>query len=512
MDIGEIVRRAGARFGPRPLVADRSVQRTYAEFEDRTARLAAGLLQQGFRSGDRIGIALPQRVAFLEAVYGVLRAGLVAVPLSWRLHPRELAAVVEDAGLSLLFVEADLAGLRTGLVTGGQAPCHVVAREEDGEPFAELLAAERCELPRRSADDLAVLLYTSGTTGKPKGVMLNHSNWLYAGLGLVLALDLEADDVAVLSTPLSHAAGFVFFAHLLRGGRAVLLPAWDPEAFLEAMAREGGTITFFVPTMLYGLLDHPSFTAARLTSLRTLYYSSAPVSPARLREAVRARGPRLVQSYGLIDAPMPSAVLDRLDHARLLDPDGERLAASAGREFLLAELRVVNERGEEAHCGEVGEVVVRGPHVARGYWRQDALNARAVRDGWLYTGDLAYRDADGYLFLVDRKHDAIITGGLNVYPREIEEVLAAHPGVDEVVVLGAPDDYWGEAPVAMVVARAGWEPNADDLLAFCRERLPGYKRPRRIEIVAELPRNSSGKIRRHQLREQLWQGHPRRVH
>jgi acyl-CoA synthetase (AMP-forming)/AMP-acid ligase II len=409
VDLGRVIERASEQFGGRILLTDRDRGRviTFAEFEQSTRSLAQAFAARGLRPGHRVAIALPSSVALLTLLYGALRAGLVAVPLDIR-RADTIEYIIADSGAQLLCASEAVAssiepGSQVDVIVCPDAPqadvehalVQMVAQGERTDPDFPLTA--------RSDDDVAVLLYTSGTTGDPKGVMLSHRNWFYAALGLIIALELSDDDVAVLTMSLAHASGFLFLAQLIRGGRAVLLPRWEPSEFLTAFVREHATTSFLVPTMLYGLLDCADLPRTDLSTLRVLYYSSAPVNPERLRSALGAFGGRLAQSYGLLEAPMPATVLDRADHQRLAASTAdERLLSSAGKEFLLAETAIVDTAGNPVPSGSVGEIMVRGPHVMRGYWNQPEATRQVLHHDWLHTGDLGYRDSDGYLYLTDR--------------------------------------------------------------------------------------------------------------
>jgi acyl-CoA synthetase (AMP-forming)/AMP-acid ligase II len=476
--------------------------------------VARALLDQGVQPGQRVALALPNGLPMLELLYGIIRAGLIAVPIDIR-RAAGLAAVVEDAEARLVFVQSD----HTSIEVGPDVEVIDLAGQELGEEAdldvlirSSVRGDARADAIGIPPHDVAVMLYTSGTTGEPKGVMLSHENWFYAALGLVLALDLMPDDVGLLSTPLTHASGFLFLALLLRGGRSILLRRWDPGEFLEAFAARRATTTFMVPTMLYGLLDTPEIRRMDFDSLRVLYYSSAPIDRDRLTSAIEVFGSRLTQSYGLIEAAMPASVLDRSDHERMAVSRSEDLLASAGREFLLSEIAIVDPDCSPVSDQGTGEILVRGPHVMRGYWKHGEASSDVLTDGWLRTGDFGYRDAEGYLYLTDRRADVIVSGGSTVSASRIERALAGHPAVRDVAVVAGPDDYWGEIPVAVVVPRESDSLQPAELLEYARSALSAAERPRRVVIERELPRNENGKLLRRQLRERFWLGRQRRIH
>jgi fatty-acyl-CoA synthase len=346
-------------------------------------------------------------------------------------------------------------------------------------------------------DDPLLLMYTSGTTGRPKGAVLTHRQMFWASATVVYTMDIRHSDVMLLPTPMYHIGGMCFVTILVHQGAAgVALPAWDPGEALRLVQAERVTHFMGVPTMLAGLLGHPAFAAADLGSLRWVLASAAPVPPDLIR-AFAARGVVMQQSYGLTETAGPATVLS----AEL----ALEKAGSAGLPYFHTQVRVVDPDGRDAPPGEPGEIWIRGPHVITGYWQNPAATAAAFADGWFRSGDVGYRDADGCLYVVDRKQDMIISGGENVYPAEVENVLFAHPAVKELAVIGVPDAVWGEAVCAVVVP---WDPAAppslEDLRRFCDGRLARYKLPRRLVVRGDaLPRNPTGKLLKSRLREAL---------
>jgi len=462
---------------------------------DAVMRALAGA---GVGRGDRVAVLLGNCPEFLELFFGVTGCGALFVPLNTRLHPSEHARLLQDCEPRLLVtsapfrpsIDAVLAGVPSlegvVLVRGGCAPWP----DYEGWRGRGTGPAPRFG---PAPDDGAAILYTSGTTSSPKGVVLSHRNYVADVLHVGAEVRPDGESVNLQLSPMYHAAFVHSLVHLVHGARTVLNDGFDALATLEQIESQAVTYFFAVPTMLYQILDHPRRREFDLRSLRMVSYGAAAITGARLREAIAVFGDdRLLHAYGLTETT---------SHASVLRP-AEHLAApgSIGRGLHGVELRVVGDGRAEVAPGEVGEIVVRGENVMKGYWRRPDETARVVVDGWLHTGDLGRRDAQGYVFVVDRKKDMVISGGVNVFPRESEEALALHPAVSEVAVFGVPDDLWGESLAAAVVLRDGCSVTPAELLAFARERLGGFKLPKVIRIVRELPKTASGKVRKTELR------------
>ena len=517
MDIGTLVTRAGHRFGDRVAVEglDARDRRTFAELADRVTRIAAGLLSLGLRPGDRVLDLQSNSTAYLETDLAIRTAGLVRVALNHRLHPTDWQRIAGDcAARGLIYHERfadDVAPVREQVE-------HVVVVGDGPETSLEALIAGATAttptggaLPPRDPDDLCGLHYSSGTTGHPKGAQRTHRNWVASVVNMtfdVLGGPPGPDDCYVHAGPVTHTSGLFVLPFLVAGARQLVLPTWDPQTFLEAVAERGATHTALVPTMVARLLSSGA-TREDLAGLRMLGYAGAPMPPEQMRRAHDELTPHLVQYYGLVEAIPPVTVLDAADHARGLAGEPE-LLTSAGRPALGVELGVVDEDGRPLPPGEVGEVVTRGDHVMAGYYNAEQRTdlSKAVVDGWLHTGDLGRLSEDGHLWLVDRKGDMIISGGYNIYPREVEEVIAEVPGIDEVAVVGVADPDWGQRVVALVTARPGAEVTEDQVRDFCATRLASYKKPKEVRVVPEFPLNSTGKIAKKVLRAQLEEQEP----
>ena len=507
MDIGTLVTRAGHRFGDAVAVEGLAAgdRRTFAELADRVTRLASGLLALGLRPGDRVLDLQSNSTAYLETDLAIRAAGLVRVALNYRLHPSDWERIATDSAARGLIYHEQFAD---GIAPVREQIEHVVVVGDGRETSLDDLAqhAQVGPLPPRDPDDLCGLHYSSGTTGHPKGAQRTHRNWVASVVNMtqdVLGGPPGPQDCYVHAGPITHTSGLFVLPFLVAGARQLVLPSWDPQTFLEAVGQRGATHTALVPTMVARLLSSGA-TREDLAGLKMLGYAGAPMPPEQMRRAHTELTPHLVQYYGLVEAIPPVTVLDAADHARGLT-DQPELLTSAGRPALGVELAIVDEDGRPVAAGEVGEVVTRGDHVMAGYYNAAARTdlSKAVVDGWLHTGDLGRLSQDGHLWLVDRKGDMIISGGYNIYPREVEEVIAEAPGVDEVAVVGIADADWGQRVVALVTARPGADVSTEEVRDFCASRLAAYKKPKEVRIVAEFPLNSTGKIAKKVLRAQL---------
>jgi len=504
MNAGYLIARSAQYFPNRTafVIADKAI--TYQDLNRRVNKLANALLSLDLKKGDRVGLLFHNSLAYLESYLALYKSGLVWVRLNARLHPSEIKRMIEDSGAQVLihgpeFVETveKMAPPVRWIIHEGKGSKinydNFLQKGSEDEPRVEVLL-----------DDLSDFWYTSGTTGLPKGIMLTHRNILTCTqLLLSDVYDITPQDKLLTVGALSHAGSVRILPFIVRGATNYLHTHFDPVRALREIQESKITDLSTVPTILIGLMDHPERPRYDLSSMKRITYAGAPMPVERIKEALRLFGPVLDQSYGQAESIITITHLPRQEHIFVDDPNRERRLASAGREYPGVQVRVVDEKDQVLGPGEVGEVVTRSDLVMRGYWNQPDKTEEALRGGWLHTGDIGYLDEGGYLFLIDRKHDKIITGGLNVYPREVEEVLAAHPAVAQVVVFGADDSYWGEIITAAVIPRKGIPVTADELLNFSKERLSGYKRPKKIFFVEEMPKNLFGKVLRKDLKKQL---------
>lgn len=498
------------RFGEYPMLyaGDREVSNL--ELQDSANRLANGLRNLGVGPGDRVVVCLPNCPEVFIAYQGVMRAEAIVLPVMFVLHPREIGFILQASGASAIITSQALVPVMEQATSGMEVPPKlIVAGIAQNQPspnagipcnsLCSLMAAADPEIPapKIKEDDIAVILYTSGTTGQPKGVMLTHRN-LYSNAAAAVHLAEESGDDAGTTIgvlPLAHIYGFTMANTLfLRGGRMVILPKFDVREVCEAIQKYRVERFSAVPAMIYALTTAPEVEEYDLSSLDALGSGSAPL-PVSLIEAFRKRfNAEIYEGYGLSEAAPAVAV-----HRK-----GEPVKpGSVGRAMPGVELRIADEAGNALPTGEVGELLVRGENITPGYYKnQEATNA-ALNGGWLHTGDVAKMDDDGYLYIVDRKKDLILRGGFNIYPRDLEELIARHPAVAEVAVVGVPSERMGEEVVAVVVRNDDSEISEEELLAFCQERLAKYKTPRRIVFMEAMPRNGVGKILKKSLREQV---------
>lgn len=478
----------------RVATVDGERQRTWSEVALRTRRVAGLLAALGVAPGDRVALLAPNGDHFVDFLFGSLWAGAVACPVNTRWTGGEIAFALADCGAEILIADPYFAPILDQLRRDVPTLREAVVL---GDEFEQRLSntAERVE-HLRHGDDLAMILYTGGTTGRAKGVMLSHRALMAYALCLAGAGDAAPGACMLHTAPLFHVGAISgFLACLLGGGRHVFLPAFEAEAVMAAIAGQGVTDIFLVPTMLQAILDHPRFGEHDLTSVERIFYGAAPIPPALMDRAIAAM-PRVgfVQGYGMTETSGSISLLRPADHR---DPARRR---SAGRAVMTVEVRIVDADDNELPAGETGEIVARGEAVMTGYWNRPEETAEALRGGWMHTGDVGRMDADGYLHVVDRLKDMIITGGENVYSVEVEAVLAAHPAVSQCAVVGRPDARWGERVHAVIVARPSVMPDADAIMAYMRTRLAAYKCPRSIEFRAAMPLSAAGKILKAQLR------------
>jgi len=484
------------------------VRFTYGRFAERVEALAAFLHSQGLRKGDRAAILHQNSHEFLESYFAAARLGVILNPLNFRLSPKELAGILEDSGAGILitasrFSEAvgELSGIHPAMTkvlwTGeGGRPKGVESFEYETvlrEPGGALPPP-----PRMTDDEIAHLYYTSGTTGRPKGVMLSHRNVCTHALAAIAELHLTDRDRWIHAAPLFHLAdAWATFAVTWVGGRHVIVPDFDPPEVLRLMEDEHITISNMIPTMLNMLVNTPGVEERDFSSLRVILSGGSSIAPEVVRRIMDTLRCDYIQTYGMTETS-PYLTVSILKEGLLALPEEERFQfkARTGRPFIGVLLKVVRDDGTEvaADDQEVGEILVKGDIVTQGYWNRPEETAAALKDGWLHTGDLAVVDPEGYVNIVDRKKDMIITGGENVYSVEVENVLYSHEAVLEAVVIGVPDPKWGEAVKAVVVLKEGRAAGEEELIRFCKEHIAGYKAPKSVDFVDEIPRTGSGKF------------------
>ena len=501
--IPDALRRAEKLYGHKLAVADGDMRFTYRELATRCRRLARGLAAIGVERGDRVATLMANGHRYLECLFAVPAMGAVVVPLNNRLAVPEHRYILEDAAVRVLVVDETYADVGERLA-GSVKEVLVAPRDY------EALIERSHELPfvDVAEDELAGLFYTGGTTGAAKGVMLSHRNLVTNALHITIALGYGENDVYLHCAPMFHLAdGASTYSVTWAGGTHVFVPAFEPAAVLRAIEVEHVTSTLMVPTMLSAVNGHPDVSSTDLSSMRLVLHGAAPIATELLRHSIETFGCSFSQGYGMTEAAPLLTVLS--EEEKLVGDDRLR---SAGREIAGVEVTVRRTDGSLCVAGEVGEVVARGPNFMAGYWNKPEETAAALRDGWYWSGDLGYLDDGGYLFLVDRAKDMIISGGENVYSIEVEDAVMAHPSVLECAVIGVPDEKWGERVHAAVVLKPGQLLDAKALIVHCKERIAGFKSPRSVEFLGELPRSGAGKILKRDLRDRHWSAEGRQIH
>ena len=488
MNLFALLDQAAARYGDRGAVYHGQRQLcTWRELRERVLRLATSI-RRSADPGARVAVASENRPEIVELMFAIWAAGCAVVPINYKLHPREMGQILDDAGAALMFcspkIRAELSG-----------PPGVVMETIGAETYSQRLGADPASPPTTDPDELAWLFYTSGTTGPSKGAMLSHRNLI--AMTIAHLADIDAPDERcslVHGAPMSHGSGLYIAPYALRGARQVVPEsgAFDADEFLDLCAHHPGATAFLAPTMVQRLVatgrDRPA-------NLRTIVYGGGPMYVESLKKAMAAFGPIFAQIYGQGEAPMTITGLRRADH----DGADDRILGSVGYARSGVDVAVVRDDGTPAATDEIGEIVCRGDVVMSGYWNNPAASRDALKGGWLYTGDKGSFDGRGYLTLHDRSKDVVISGGSNIYPREVEEALLEHPGVAEACVVGEPDDEWGEVVVAFIVGAV----DAAELDAHLLQRIARFKRPKRYLFIDELPKNSYGKVLKRDLRSRL---------
>ncbi len=491
--------------GDHPALVGATRTLTYGELHSNANRAAHALRGLGVGEGDRVAYLDLNNPEFFEVLIGAARIGAAIAPANYRLTPIEIGRIVHDSGASVLVIGSAFEPALPVLRSEAPGLTHVV---RTGEQFAAWLAAESADDPGRSPTgaDVVLQLYTSGTTGEPKGVMLTNDNCSRL-LDVAEKWAVDETSVSMVAMPLFHIGGSGWAnVALARGGTDVLVPMIDPAGLLDTIERAGVTNAFLVPAVLQMMCAVPGAEERDFSRLRSISYGASPVTTAVLKRCLAVFGVPLFQVYGLTETTGAITELGADDH----DPDGPRqhLLRSAGRPYPWVEVKAVDPlSGEDCPAGAVGEIRTRSAQNSPGYWnRPDETSAVFDADGWLHTGDAGYLDDDGFVFLTDRIRDLIVTGAENVYPIEVESALSQHPDVADVAVIGVPDERWGETVKAVVVRRPGASLTEAELVSWARDRVAGFKRPRSVDFVDELPRNPTGKLLKRVLREPYWAG------
>ncbi len=519
--IGQVVRMNARYYPNKRAIVDYPKEFTWREVNERANRFAHALLGMGCRKGDRVALLTYNSSEYIESVFACAKAGLIFVPLNFRLSPQEIEYILKNASPTTLIFGQDFSDVASSLRSALSLNCIGIG---DGPRWAMRYEAliesgSPVEPPEElvSEDDPAEVFYTSGTTGFAKGVVHTHRARLEGAKTCVIDGELNHDDVYLLNVPaICHTAGWVWvLANAYVGGTIVVskLRGFDPETILRTIQDEAITNLQLVPITIMELIEHPQISKYDVSSLRVVFYATAPMPAGPLRKALGIFGNIFMQPYGLTETGPNVTCLRKKEHSfsGLSDDEAAKRIKSCGRPCYGVLVKLVDEKGQEVPPHTVGEIVVKSSDMMTGYWNNEEETRKVIKDGWLYTGDLATYDEDYFIYLVDRKKDMIISGGLNIYPAEVERVLYEHPMVSQCAVIGVPDDRWGEAVKAFVVPRSGQEASENEIIEFCRKSLASYKKPKSVEFVRELPRNPQGKILKKVLREKYWSDRERKI-
>lgn len=518
--VGDLYDRCVEFFGDSTAITFRDRSYTYRELGENAYRLVSAFGKIGLKKGDKIAFLMANCPEYIFCEYAVAKVGGIRVPLAVLLSSNDHIYMMNQAECVALVYHERMAGRVQEMLPQLETVKHLICITESDAPVAHghyhLQELMRTHAPEASPvpidpEELAGIYYTGGTTGKPKGVMISHRAWTYTIIIELLEFGFGWEETFAYVTPLTHAGGCLMLPVMLRKGRCVILDHFDPVTLLSTIEKEKITATFLVPTMIYILLDHPDLKTYDLSSLRNIIYGASAIAPERLKQAITTFGPIMTQLFGQTEAPMCISALSREEHV-IADPAREReIFSSAGRPTFHAQVRIVGEDGKDMPRGQAGEIVVRCANIMHGYFKNPEATADTIRDGWLHTGDIARQDDEGFLYIVDRKKDMIVSGGFNIFPREIEDVLFEHPSVKGAAVVGVPHDKWGEEVKAIVVLHEGKQATPEELIEFVKDRKGSLMAPKSVELWNAIPVTNLGKIDKKAIRARFWEGRDRMV-
>lgn len=511
----DVINQNAERYPDKTAVIFEGKRYTFRQLNERINRLVQGLNRLGVKKGDGVGILAYNSSQYVEA-FGVAKGGRICVPLNYRCVASELTYLVQNSEVNTLLVEKEFVALVNSLrpqLPGVKNYICLDAQVEGMLSYEDLLRDASAEEPTDplAPEDPCILFYSSGTTGRPKGAVHTHKSMLAEAS--IPHRELSASDTALCVMPFFHVGGSA--AHMLPalsyGATIVIHKRFDETQVLETIQKEQVTYVYLVPAMIIRILEHPRLDTYDLTSLKSLAYTGAPMPIEALKKGIERLGPIFIQFLGQTET-LDLTILRKDEHKLQGTAKELKRLESAGSSPIRSELRVVDEQGRDVAVGDVGEIVAKSDRMMQGYWKMPAETGEVMRGGWLHTGDMAQMDEDGYVYIVDRKKDMIISGGENIYSREVEEVLYAHPAVFEAAVVGVPDEKWGEAVKAIVVLKAGATTTEAEVIEFCKGRLASYKKPKSVEFWDALPKTASGKTKKGDIRDKYWHGYERRVH
>jgi acyl-CoA synthetase (AMP-forming)/AMP-acid ligase II len=512
MNVGKFLTKSALTFPDKLAIAHGPKRLTYEQFNVRANKLANAFNRLGIKKGENVAVLTYNYPETLETLFACFKAGLGSCPINFRLHPKEFGFIIDHCEAKAVVISEEFNESILEVRNMFPNVDHIITiKGASGQllDYEELLSKEldQWEDVDVEPDHLAWLFYTSGTTGQPKGAMLTHRNLVAMSMNFYADMCAIGPDDAVLhAAPLSHGSGLYAIPNVGKAAVNVILESksFDPELVFKTIEEYKITNMFAAPTMVKMMIDHPACDKYDHTSMKCLNYGGAPMYVEDMKKAVKKLGPCIIQLFGQGESPMTITYLPFRDHVIEGTEIQMQRLASAGIQRTDVEVKIFDENDNELPLGEQGEIVCRSDIVMKGYWRSPEASAKTLAKGWLHTGDVGYIDENGYLFLMDRSKDMIISGGENVYPREIEEVLIKHPAVKECAVIGVPDPKWGEAIKAVVSLEPGSSLTQEDLIAFCTENIARYKRPKSVDIIDDLPKSNYGKILKRELRDRYW--------
>jgi long-chain acyl-CoA synthetase len=517
MNVGDSLSKSAVKFPNHIAVVHGDTRLTMKQLHERVCRLGNALLGLGLKKGDRVAILLNNCHQSVECFNALSCSGLVLVPMNARYSADEHLYMLDDSGSVAILMGGEFREVIASILPQSKTVKHAICVTGKPGPgmlsYEEIMAKASPEKPEVEIldEDIINIRYTAGTTGRPKGVVHNHRSNVIMLYNTLMELDIREGDAVALTGPVTHASGSMIGPHIARGAKIVILPGFDEKALLETIQKERITTLYLVPTMIVMLLAYPDLKKYDLSSLKLIRYGASPISPDVLKRAIEVFGNVFVQGYGLTEAGMPMTLLKKEDH--ILDGSEKKLKrlSSIGREVMVARVRIMDDDGKLLPPGEIGEIVIQSEQVMECYWNKPEASAETLKGGWLHTRDVGYMDEDGYIFLVDRKGDMIVSGGFNIYPREVEDVLYGHPAVLEAAVFGIPDEKWGESVKAVVSLRKGMSATEEEIIEHCKKHLASYKKPKSVDFIKELPKSPFGKIWRRKLKEPYWAGKGRMI-